>query len=117
MPRFEKSSASLVARFDATLGAFGAPDVTRRQMFGYPCAFVGGHMTTGLFAESWFVRLDDAGLDEALRLPGGRPFAPMPGRPMRGYAILPDTVVSDDAAVAAWVARSIAFARTLPPKE
>ena len=33
------------------------PDTTRRPMFGHPCAWVGGNMATGLFAQHWWVRL------------------------------------------------------------
>ena len=39
------------------------PDAQRKQMFGYPAAFVGGNMATGLFAEQWVVRLPDAEID------------------------------------------------------
>jgi hypothetical protein len=39
MPKFEKSSPELVARFDATAARF--PEAERRKMFGYPALFVG----------------------------------------------------------------------------
>ena len=38
---WKKSSPSLIAVFDAVLPAGIAE---RRQMFGYPCAFVGGNL-------------------------------------------------------------------------
>ena len=38
------------------------------------------------------------------------PFAPMPGRTMRGWVLLPKAIVEDDAALDAWVARSEAHA-------
>ena len=114
MPSFEKSPPGLVARFD--VAAARHPEAQRRTMFGYPALFVGGNLATGLFADTWMVRLGPADLEELLTLPGAAPFAPMPGRSMRGYATLPADVVADDDALDAWVRRAIAFAGTLPPK-
>jgi TfoX/Sxy family transcriptional regulator of competence genes len=114
MPKFEKSSPELVGRFEATAARF--PEAQRRKMFGYPALFVGGNLVTGLFAQQWMIRLPDDDRAELLALPGAGPFDPMGGKPMKGYATLPDEVVSDDAARDDWVRRAIAFGRTLPPK-
>jgi hypothetical protein len=35
---------------------------------------------------------------------------------MTGYAVLPEDVVADDAALDRWVGRAVALGRTLPPK-
>jgi len=84
-------------------------------MFGYPCAFVGGNLTTGPYHASWFVRLPAA--DEAeLRALGGGSFEPMAGRPMRGYVTVPGSVLDDPASLSGWVDRAVAFVRTLPDK-
>ena len=114
MPKFEKSSAELVARFDATAARF--PEAERRKMFGYPALFVGGNLVTGLFAQQWMIRLGDADRAALLALPGAGPFEPMPGRSMKGYATLPPDLVADDAALDGWIRRAIAFGRTLPAK-
>lgn len=114
MPPFEKSPPELVARFDAVADRF--PDAQRRKMFGYPALFVGGKLVTGLFADSWMIRLAESGLAELLTLPGATTFSPMPGRTMKGYGVLPADVVADDAALDGWLARAIAFGRTLPAK-
>ena len=114
MPSFAKSPPELVERF-ATIAA-ELPEVERRQMFGYPCLFVGGNLVTGLHQAAWFVRLGDADRTELQQLPGAGPFEPMPGRAMGGYVVLPNAVVADDAAVRCWVDRAIAFGRGLPPK-
>lgn len=114
MPKFEKSSAALVARFDAAAARF--PEAERRKMFGYPALFVGGNLVTGLFAESWMIRLSDEDRAALLAMPGASPFEPMPGKPMKGYATLPDAVVADDGQLDDWVRRAIEFGRSLPPK-
>ncbi len=117
MPKFEKSSPELVARFTATLDRHAAPDITRRQMFGYPCAWIGGNMTSGLFAQDWWVSVADPDREALLAMPGGRPFEVMPGKAMGRYVVLPPAVLADDAQVDAWLDKAIAYTRTLPPKK
>jgi len=114
MPSFEKSPPGLVARFDAAVARF--PIAQRRKMFGYPAMFVGGNLVTGLFADSWMIRLAEDDLAELLALPGATPFSPMPGRTMKGYATLPPEIVADDGALDGWLARAIEFGKTLPAK-
>ena len=114
MPKFTKSSPEIVERFGAVMDRY--PDVERRKMFGYPAAFVGGNMATGLFAEQWIVRLSDAELAAATG-EGAMPFEVMPGRTSKGFVALPPAVVADNAAIGTWVERAIAFASGLPPKE
>lgn len=116
MPKFEKSSPELVTRFGAAMDRNGAPDITQRQMFGYPCAWIGGNMLTGLFAEQWWVRLSEPDRDALLALPGAHPFEPMPGRRMGRYVVLPPEVTVDDASLGAWLSKAIDFTRTMPPK-
>ena len=116
MPKFVKSSAGLVARFAAAVERNGAPDITPRQMFGYPCAWIGGNMLTGLFAEDWWVRVSEPDRDALMALPGAHPFEPMPGRAMGRYVVLPPDVVASDADLDAWLARAVGFTRTVPPK-
>ncbi len=91
------------------------PAVTARPMFGNPAAFVNGNMFTGLFGDNLFVRLS-ATDDLRLRGGGGTDFAPMPGRPMRGYTTLPAAWASDLESARAWVQASLDWAKTLPPK-
>ena len=114
MPSLEKSPPELIARFEAV--AARHPEATRRKMFGYPALFVGGNLVTGLFADRWMIRLDGESLATLLALPDAAPFAPMPGRTMTGYGLLPPAVVADDEALDGWLGRAIAFGKTLPPK-
>ena len=116
MPRFEKAPPELVGRFNAVLERLAGPDVTRRAMFGYPCAWVAGNMATGLFADEWWVRVSEPDREAVLAMPGGHPFQVMPGRDMGRYVVLPDEVVADDALLDHWLGRAFSFTRTLPAK-
>ena len=110
-----KSPGALVAAFGAALEWF--PDAERRQMFGYPAAFSNGNMWTGLHQARWVVRLPDADRAELLGIEGAQTFEVMPGREMRGYAVLPPGVVADPARLHSWLDRAWAAALMLPPKE
>ena len=91
------------------------PRIERRKMFGYPAIFVGGNMCAGLFQDRMFARLAPADADA---LPGGaQPFEPMPGRPMKGYALIPDDILADEDRLTATLAKAVAFTAALPPKE
>ncbi len=114
MPSMEKSPPELIERFETVAGRF--PEAERRRMFGYPSLFVGGNLVTGLFAATWMIRLADDDLAELLALPGAGPFEPMAGRPMKGYALMPPSIVGDDDAIDAWIRRAIDHGRTLPAK-
>ena len=109
-----KSSEGIKARFEA--GVAGIEDLEQRQMFGYPAAFIGGNLTTSLHRESWIVRLPDAERAELVDA-GWSEFEPMPGRPMRGYVVMPDEVATDPQQARTWVERAASYVRTLPPKE
>lgn len=117
MPRFQKSAPELVGRFNGAVERAGREDVTRKLMFGYPCAWIGGNMATGLFAQDWWVRLHPDRLAEVLASGEGRGFEVMPGRPMKGYAVMPEAVVNDETRLDAWLAEAFAYTATLPPKK
>jgi hypothetical protein len=74
-------------------------------------------MATGLFASSWWVRLPPDRLAAVLESGEGRTFEVMPGRAMKGYAVMPDDVVADDDRVDAWVGEALVHTATLPPKK
>jgi len=116
MPKFVKSSPELVERFETAMARMAAPDIVLRPMFGYPCAWIGGNMLTGLFAEEWWVRVSEPDREALLTLPGAHPFEPMPGRAMGRYVVMPPDVAARDLDLDTWLARAIAFTRTIPPK-
>jgi TfoX/Sxy family transcriptional regulator of competence genes len=113
MVEFKKSSPTAVERFRelATL----APEATARQMFGYPSMVLAGNMFMSLFGDGLVLRLGDSELAEFMDDAGAKPFEPMPGRPMRGFAMAPAKLFAS-AGIEDWVARAYAHAQSLPPK-
>jgi hypothetical protein len=69
-----------------------------------------------LHQEDLILRLPEDQRAEAVRAIGARPFVPMPGRAMREYVALAAAERVEPGRLRTWLARSFAFARTLPPK-
>ena len=111
---WRKSPADLVERFDAAVA--GIDGLERRQMFGYPAAFIGGNLTTSLHEDRWIVRLPDDERQERLDA-GWAQFEPMAGRPMREYVVLPEAWRDDVPTIEEWAARALDHAEELPPKQ
>jgi TfoX/Sxy family transcriptional regulator of competence genes len=91
-------------------------EVTVRPMFGNVAAFVNGNMFAGLFGSDMFVRLADADREQLMGK-GGAEFAPMPGRAMKDYAVLPAGWARRSADTRKWFERSLAWASGLPAKQ
>jgi len=106
-----KPSEADQARFQALVPT--DPRVAVKPMFGNLGAFVNGNMFMGLFGADIGVKLSRADAEELLATEGAGPFGPAE-RPMGGYVTLP--AIADRAAQDAWVARSLAYVRSLPPK-
>jgi hypothetical protein len=117
IPKFQKSSPELVEHFGAAVERAGRDDVRRKPMFGYPCAWIGGNMATGLFAQQWWVRLPPERLKAVLDSGEATSFEVMPGRPMKGYAVMPEAILGDDKALDAWLREAFDYTATLPPKK
>src|SRR5579862_8253011 len=103
--QWTKSPPTLVELFDQV--APRAPGVEHRKMFGYPAAFVNGNMFAGLHQANLVLRLPEGQLAEFLALDGAQPFEPMPGRPMKGYAVAPQQMLNDKPALSSWLQRSL----------
>jgi TfoX/Sxy family transcriptional regulator of competence genes len=114
MPAFTKPPSGLVELFQDAVADL--PDVHSRQMFGYPAAFTRTQMFASLFQDKMIVRLP-ADAREMLGREGGQPFEPMPGRPMREYVVVPETIRQSVSALRPWLAKAHAYARSLPSKK
>jgi TfoX/Sxy family transcriptional regulator of competence genes len=111
--KWKSSPPALVERFAGALPAH--PDVTRRPMFGFPCAFVRGNLACGLFEDNVLVRV---GAEAAAQLitAGAAPFTPMPDRTMKDYVLVPHADAAHAAKLSAWLTRALDYTLTLPAK-
>jgi TfoX/Sxy family transcriptional regulator of competence genes len=108
-----KKSPELIAAFEKAKPA--DPSVTSRPMFGYPALFLNGKMFAGTFQDKIVVKFgDDRSLPGAKTAKG---FEPMPGRPMTGFFVVPESVVKSPAKLRAWIDHAHAYAKTLPAKK
>jgi hypothetical protein len=60
-------------------------EVVASQMFGMPVLKVRGKAFAGLHGQLMTFKLPSTELHAAMKLPGGGPFEPMPGRAMGGW--------------------------------
>ncbi|MFI7587234.1 TfoX/Sxy family protein [Spongisporangium articulatum] len=103
----------LAGRIRAQLGT---RDVVEKRMFGGVGMMLHGNMACGLVKHGLLVRIDPADFDELIARADTRPFEMNANRTPRGWVVVPPEAVEDDAALAEWVARGVAFVETLPPK-
>ena len=114
-PKFTKAPEEMVRLFENALEDF--PVVETRKMFGYPAAFVNGNMFAGLFQDEMFLRLSDEDRAAIRSEYGTKLFEPMPGRPMRGYVLVPRSVLKSPRLLRTWLTKEMEYAKTLPPKK
>jgi TfoX/Sxy family transcriptional regulator of competence genes len=112
--QWKKSSPALVELFSRV--APGAP-AEKRQMFGYPAAFVNGNMFIGLHQDDFILRLPDDARADLLKKKGAHVFEPMPGRPMKEYIVAPSSLIKDEDELRRWIGRSLQYASSLQPKK
>jgi hypothetical protein len=91
------------------------PAVTEKAMFGGLAFLLQGNMAVGLSGAELMVRVGPDASDDALDRPHTRPFD-MTGRPMKGWILVAPEGVARERDLAAWVARGVEFARSLPAK-
>lgn len=111
--KWHKSPDALVQAFDHCLPA--APGVERKAMFGYPCAFVNGHLFCGLHQDNIIVRLPAARRD-ALVAKGASVFEPMPGKAMKEYVVAPAEIAEDRESLRALLGEALEHALSLGAK-
>jgi len=93
------------------------PRIIVKPMFGHAAAFVNGNMFAGTFGKEMFVRLSDGDGSVLMKEKGASGFAPMEGRPMKGYVVIPDSWTTTPAKARSWISKSLAWAGAMPPKK
>jgi TfoX/Sxy family transcriptional regulator of competence genes len=114
MPGMPKPSEETKDLFRAALPE--DEHVVTKPMFGQLAGFVNGHMFTGIFGDTIFVRIDGPDREALLQEEEAHVFAPMGDRPMKDYVVLPVTWLEDMDRVRDWMGRGLATAAALPPK-
>jgi len=92
------------------------PGVTEKRMFGGLAFLVDGNMAVSASGQGGLlVRVDPASGDALLADPHAHPFE-MRGRAMEGWLRVDAHGVREQRELERWVARSVSYARSLPPK-
>ena len=90
--------------------------VTEKKMFGGLAFLIGGNMSVSASGQGGLmVRVDPAETDALLAKSYARPMV-MRGREMDGWLRVDAEGVRTKRQLRPWVARSVAYARSLPPK-
>ena len=104
----------LAERIRALLG--DRPGLTEKQMFGGLGFMISGNMAIAASGQGGIlVRVDPEESDELVATTPAEPME-MRGRQMAGWLRVDTADVSDEAALAEWVERGVAYAGSLPPK-
>jgi TfoX/Sxy family transcriptional regulator of competence genes len=92
------------------------PGVSEQRMFGGLAFLIDGNMSVSASGRGGLMlRVDRAETDALLRKPHARPFE-MRGRMMQGWLRVDEEGVRTRRQLERWVARGIAYARSLPSK-
>jgi TfoX/Sxy family transcriptional regulator of competence genes len=93
------------------------PQLTEKAMFGGLAFLVNGNMAVAVSSKGGLLlRVEPAHTNALAKKPHAEPFE-MRGKPMRGWLRVDADGVKTDKSLKAWVDLSVAFARSLPPKD
>ena len=91
--------------------------VTEKKMFGGLAFLVGGNMAVAASGQGGLlVRVDPTETAQLLAEPGAEEFDMGNRGPMKGWLRVAPDVLDDDATLAVWVDRGVAYAGSLPAK-
>ena len=88
-----------------------------RKMFGYPAYFINNNMFICAFQDSLAIRLSEKDKAKVLKqYKSITEFEPMPGRVMKEYVEIPESLYRDKAAFPEILNMSVKYVSSLPPK-
>jgi TfoX/Sxy family transcriptional regulator of competence genes len=93
----------------------GSTGVAERKMFGGLCYLLRGNMFCGVVDDHLMVRVGAEAYQAALAMPHTREMD-FTGRPLRGLVYVAPTGIRTKRALAVWLERGMAYARSLPAK-
>lgn len=108
---YDQTLAARVRKLLETMGG-----ATELSMMGALCFLRGGNMACGVSGDRLMVRLGAEAASDALHDPDVSPLSIGGGRSPRAFVTVAPRGIADEKALAAWVARGLAFADSLPAK-
>lgn len=90
-------------------------DVYPKKMFGGICWLIKGNIACGIFEESLISRVGPELYTDSLNVDGVKEFD-LTGRPMKGWVIVTEDVITEDQELISWINKGLSFGRTLPAK-
>jgi TfoX/Sxy family transcriptional regulator of competence genes len=94
----------------------GEPGLTEQKMFGGLAFLINGNMSVSASGQGGLLlRVDPEEADTLAAKPNAEPFV-MRGRAMQGWLRVAPEGLKTKAQLERWVARSVGYARSLPPK-
>jgi TfoX/Sxy family transcriptional regulator of competence genes len=95
----------------------GEKDLSEKRMFGGLAFLIGGNMSVSASGQGGLLlRVDPAETEKLLAEPHAQPFE-MRGRTMDGWLRVEPEGLRTRRELERWVARGVAYARLLPPKQ
>lgn len=91
-------------------------DYGEKKMFGGLCFLLGGNMCAGVVGDELMLRVGPDAYEDCLAQPHAREMD-FTGRAMKGMVYVGTEGFESDDALTAWLARGVAFAGSLPPKQ
>jgi len=91
------------------------PGVVEKKMFGGLAYMIDGNMACGIVGSELMVRVGPDAYEECLAQEHAREMD-FTGRALKGMIYVGEDGLTEDGDLAAWVARGVAFAGSLPPK-
>ena len=108
----------LAHRLSETLAGYEPelPELEEKKMFGGFCMMVRGNLCCGVIRTELLVRVHESQVASLLEREGARSFDKMSGRPMKGWVLVSQDALAEDAELLSWLAPAIENALALPPK-
>jgi len=105
----------LADRINNALTTINPPGLVSKNMFGGIGYMVQGNMACGIIDDKLIVRVGKDAYEEMLSQPGAGLFNTT-GRPMAGWVMVEEAVLSKEDTLLEWIERGVNFALTLPAK-
>ena len=90
-------------------------DIYPKKMFGGICWMVNGNIACGIFEEFLISRVGPENYYDALKIDGVCEFD-VTGRPMKGWVMVTEDIISEDSGLKCWIDKGLEFGRSLPAK-